>query len=85
MSIVSGIVVFLLIWWLVFLMSLPIGVRSQAESDDDTVPGTPESAPESPKVGRKFLATTAISVVLFVLYYCAVTYNWMNINALIGS
>lgn len=84
MEIVSGVVVFLIIWWLVFLMALPVGVRSQNESEDETVPGTPESAPESPRIGRKFLATTAITIVLFALYYFAVENNWMGINALLG-
>jgi len=84
MEIVSGIVVFLIMWWLVFLMSLPVGVKSQQESEDETVPGTPESAPEKPRIGWKVLATTVITAVLFTLYYFAVQNNWMHINALFG-
>ena len=61
----SGILVFVISWWLFFFMMLPIGVQTQAEAGDEMVPGTVESAPKKPRLLRKaiaaaVLATTAV-------------------------
>ncbi len=71
MTWVTGGLVFIIIWWLVFFITLPIGVRAQNEVEDgeDMVPGTVESAPLKPRVGLKALITTAVSAVLFGVYW----------------
>ncbi len=65
----SGIVVFVIIWWLVFFMTLPVGVRSPDEAGVEVRPGHASSAPVRPRIGLKAGVTTAISVVLWGIAY----------------
>ena len=55
MDAVSTLVVFLLLWWWVFLMSLPFGVRTE----DAPEAGHAPSAPRRPMLLRKGLVSTA--------------------------
>ena len=81
MSLSLSLAVYFIIWWLVLFTVLPIGVSTQGE-ENEVVPGTPESAPVAPKLGRKFLITTVVSGALFGLFYGLVAYGLININAI---
>ena len=61
MGTVEAVVVFLLIWWMVLFMVLPIGVVTQAE-EGEVVPGSAPSAPARPRLWRKLALTTGIAV-----------------------
>lgn len=74
MSLVSGIVSFVIIWWLVFFMMLPIGVRR----NDNPEPGHDHGAPEKPALWRKALVTSLIAAVLFLIWW------YMNIAGMVG-
>ena len=67
---VSGIVVYLLLWWWVFLMALPFGARPEKEPGKGHV----RSAPAKPMLWRKALAATAIALAL-----------WFGVDWLVGS
>ena len=58
---VSGIIVFILIWWMVFFSILPFG--NQPEPDPGE--GHAESAPAKPRIVFKMLVTTGIATALF--------------------
>ena len=81
MSLSLSLAVFLIIWWLVLFTVLPIGVSTQGEADD-VVPGTPESAPAAPQLGRKFLITTIVSGIIFAIFYGLVAFDLIDINAI---
>lgn len=70
MDIVTGIVVYVLLWWWVFFMALPVGNRSSATPDAGHDPG----APVNPRLGRKALAATGIAAIL-----------WLGLWVFIGS
>ena len=57
MDFVSGLVVYLLLCWWVFLMSLPFGVRTEAQPEAGHAP----SAPSQPYLWRKIAASTVIA------------------------
>ncbi|MEQ8299170.1 MAG: DUF1467 family protein [Hyphomonas sp.] len=57
MTIASGVVVFVMAWWISFFAVLPIGVRGQFE-DGDITPGTEEGAPANPMLLKKVLWAT---------------------------
>ena len=65
MDFVSGLVVYLLMWWWVFLMSLPFGVRTV----DDPEAGHAASAPARPMLPRKMLAATVIAAGLTAIIH----------------
>ena len=71
MNAVTGSIVYIVIWWLVFLMALPFGVRSQSE-DGDVEEGTEPGAPLKPLIVKKMLATTGVSILVWVLVYFAI-------------
>lgn len=66
MTILGAAVLFLVIWVLAVLVSLQLGVRTQAEERDVT-PGTPASAPADAKLTRKFLLATLVALVIWAL------------------
>ena len=62
MSGFTAFLLFSLIWWTVLFAILPFGTRPMADADPDT--GW-RGAPERPLMGRKLLATTIITAVLW--------------------
>jgi predicted secreted protein len=68
MSLVSGIAVYFILWWLCLFVVLPFGVSGQEETDAVT-PGTDPGAPRRPLLFRKVLATTLLAAVIFAGVY----------------
>lgn len=66
MNLFSAFVVWLIIWWLVLFIILPIGIRGQAE-EGDIVEGSEPGAPHTLDIKRKFIQTTVIASGLWVL------------------
>ncbi len=79
MAITSALVLFAVIWFMLFLMALPIGMRSQ-EQDGEVVPGTPASAPVNPDIGRKVLWVTAITLLLWIPLVWFITSGILSIR-----
>ena len=69
MGLVSGLVVYILLWWWVFLMALPFG----ATAPDAIETGHATSAPAKPMLLRKAMITTIIAGILFALVYWVIT------------
>ena len=55
-------VVFMLVWWTLLFTVLPFWTRPKAEADEQT--GW-RGVPERPMLLRKFLVTTAVSIVVW--------------------
>jgi predicted secreted protein len=68
MSLVGGIAIFFVVWWLCLFVVLPFGVTSQHETDD-IAPGSEPGAPSQPFLFRRVLATTALAAVVFAGLY----------------
>jgi predicted secreted protein len=63
MDLVSGIVVYVILWWWILFMVLPVGVRRETE----VVPGNDVGAPQKTMLPAKLVATTAIAAVVWVI------------------
>jgi predicted secreted protein len=70
----SGIVVFVVLWWLVMFCVLPFGVSPAGEEHL----GHDAGAPANPRLGFKVLVTTGISAVLFGIVYLVVISDWIS-------
>ena len=70
----SGILVYLVVWWLVIFMVLPWGVKPP----DNPGPGHATSAPDQPMLWRKTAITSVITAVVWVIIYLAVENSWVN-------
>ncbi|MBR9825435.1 MAG: DUF1467 family protein [Alphaproteobacteria bacterium] len=67
-GVVNGVVVFLISWWVIIFMMLPIGVRSQEEGGE-VVEGSEPGAPQSPMLKKKMWWTTVATSTLWVVYF----------------
>ena len=70
MSLTLSIATYFVVWWITLFAVLPFGVRTQEESGD-VVPGTPESAPASFRLGRVALINTGVATVVFMVIWLA--------------
>ena len=69
MGLVTGIVVYVILWWVVFFTLLPVGVRTPGESGGSAEPGHADSAPLRPYMLRKVVAASLIAAALWGAYY----------------
>lgn len=81
MSVASIIAVFFVVWWIVLFAVLPWGTRTQ-DDEGEVILGTPSSAPSSPRLIRKAIATTIVAaIVTFVIWYI-VDYSGYGVEAI---
>lgn len=80
MSLVNGIVMYIVIWWVVFFVTLPFGVRTAEEEGEEITPGSAQSAPLNPRIGRKMLITTLVSAVLWSVYFVIVDNDLISLR-----
>ena len=76
---VTGLAVYVIIWWLVIFMVLPWGVRRIDPEDLGT--GEDPGAPEKPRMVLKLAITTVISGVIFGLVYLVVVSGVISFRA----
>lgn len=69
MSWLSGLVVFLILWWLVFFVTLPFGIRAPHEAGETVGEGHADGAPVRPRLWLKAGIATAITAVLWGIAY----------------
>ncbi len=77
MSITGSIVIFVIIWWIVFFSLLPIDVNRNKKTQ---IEGEDPGSPENPKILKKFIYTTIISTMVFLIIYYLVQYNYLNLR-----
>ena len=78
MGITGSIIVYVLIWWIIFSV-LPVGIQSNKKflkKNEGIDPG----APKNPKIVKKFLITTIITSVIFIVIYYLVKINLLNLR-----
>jgi predicted secreted protein len=66
MSIVSGIVLFAVVWFLVLFIVLPIRLETQGDRGE-VLSGTHASAPANLSMKRKALITTGVAILVWAL------------------
>jgi len=77
LGITGSIVIYVIIWWIVFFSLLPIDVnRNKIIKIEGEDPGSPEN----PKIIKKFIYTTVLSTVIFLILYYLVQYNYLNLR-----
>ncbi|MFV2035747.1 MAG: DUF1467 family protein, partial [Halocynthiibacter sp.] len=80
MTILAGFVLFAVLWFLVFLVVLPIRLKTQGDVGD-IVPGTHAGAPHDPEIKKRALITTAIAFVLWALVTGIVMSGMISVRA----
>jgi len=68
MSFATGLIVFVIVWWLVLFMVLPWGIRREEAPEAGHEPG----APANPRIVLKLVITTLIAGVIWGGVYWAI-------------
>lgn len=71
---VTGIAVYLVIWWTVLFAVLPWGIRP----DDGAVPGSMAGAPARPRLALKAAVTSAVAAVVWLVVYAVMESGWVS-------
>lgn len=80
MSIVSGIVLFAVIWFLVLFIVLPIRLETQGDVGE-IVEGTHAGSPSSSfSMKRKAKVTTVWAVIVWVVIFCIVVFGDIGVR-----
>ncbi len=81
MSLTGLAIVYIIIWWIVFFAILPIDVnRIKTVKIEGEDPGSPEN----PKMWKKFLYSTGITTVIFVIIYLLIKFEYLNLRNMIN-
>jgi predicted secreted protein len=71
----TAIVLFIMIWWTVLFAVLPFGTKPIADADEQT--GW-RGTPERPRMGRKVLVTSLITLVLWGGAMVVIRSDWLS-------
>ncbi len=68
----TGIAIYVTLWWTVLFAVLPLGNRTYAEEGLEVKDGGDPGAPVNPNLKRKFFTTTWVSAVLWVVLFVVI-------------
>lgn len=77
----TGIMVYLVIWWIALFMVLPLGVKRVENPGRGQEPG----APERPELLRKAIITTIVAAVLWLAFYGFYQLDLLSFRRIEGS
>ena len=81
MSVTGLVIIYIIIWWIVFFIILPIDVNRQKTVKID---GEDAGSPENPKIVKKFMYRTGITTVIFMIIYLLIKYEYLNLRYIIN-
>jgi len=74
-------IIYIIIWWMVFFIILPIDVNRDKSIKID---GEDAGSPENPRMLKKFIYCTGITSVIFVIIYLLIKYEILNLRSIIN-
>jgi predicted secreted protein len=75
MNPVTGVAMYIIIWWTLLFAVLPFGTKPVVDADDKT--GW-RGAPERPRIVLKMVITTVLSAFVWVACYIVITGPWLS-------
>ena len=81
MSITGSLIIFVLIWWIIFFSLLPIDVDRKHK---EMIEGVDKGSPENPKIIKKIIYTTIITLIIFIGIFILVKYDYLNLRRFIS-
>jgi predicted secreted protein len=82
MTWMSAVLVYVVLWWVIFFVTLPIGVRSPDEMGEEVLPGNAPSAPVRPRLWLKAGVTTLVAAILWGVAYYLIESNLVGFRGL---
>ena len=81
MTISAAFVLFSVLWFLILFIILPLNLKTQQEKGF-IVDGTPASAPYNPRMKKKFLLVTVITLVIWLPICLIIMSGFLTISDL---
>ena len=78
MPVVTGIAMYVVIWWIALFAVLPLGTRPVADADERT--GW-RGAPAQPRLLRKAAITTVVAAVVWLGIYLVIVSGWVDFRS----
>ncbi len=75
MHLVSGVVLYIMIWWVTLFAMLPVGIQPRAGADSTS--GW-RGAPRSPRLVMKLVLTTVVASVIWIGAYLVITNDYLS-------
>jgi len=69
---VTGVAIYLTLWWVVLFAVLPLGSRSYSDAGIAVKDGGDPGAPVSPNLKRKFITTTWVSAIAWLILFAVI-------------
>ncbi|MFM8375643.1 MAG: DUF1467 family protein [Phenylobacterium sp.] len=82
MSPITGIAIYLTLWWTVLFAVLPLGSQSHAEAGIKAPGGGDPASPVNPRLKEKFLLTTVVSAVIFAILFLLLHFQVIPVTPL---
>ncbi|MEM7521162.1 MAG: DUF1467 family protein [Pseudomonadota bacterium] len=79
MGVVSGLVLYAVIWSLTFCIALPIRIQTQGDLGD-IVPGTHAGSPEHHHMRKKALWTTLVAAMIWGIVATIIISGWITVD-----
>lgn len=79
MNFVTGMVVYLIGWWITLFAILPLGITGQAESGE-IVPGTESGAPVAANFRHKAWLTTVTTAIIWLILFVVLEFQLISLN-----
>jgi len=81
MGITSALVLFAVIWFLTFLIVLPLRLKTQGDLGE-VVPGTPQSAPADAQIAKRAKITTVVAALLWAIIAGTIIFGGITVRDL---
>ena len=75
MTVFTGIAIYFTIWWTVLFAVLPLG--TSRETHEPPTDGAQWGAPATPNLKRKFITTTWVSVIAWIVVMVVIYTGWL--------
>ncbi len=82
MTITAALVLYSFIWFMTFYIVLQVRTKTQAESGEGVVPGTPPGAPAKEDVGRSARIATLIGTLIWLAVVGIILSGWITLRDL---
>ena len=74
-------IIYIIIWWIVFFIILPLDVN---RSKTYKIEGEDSGSPENPKMMKKFIYCTGITSIIFIIIYLLMKFEYLNLRNIIN-
>jgi len=74
-------IIYIIIWWIVFFLILPLDVNREKPIK---IACEDAASPENSRMLKKFIYCTGITTIIFIIIYLLIKYEYLNLRNIIS-